>query len=59
MQMVEVVVFHHAHGRTPGVVAFADELKRAGHTAHVPDLFEGRTFDDLEAGVGYAPAGRV
>lgn len=52
--MTEVLLFHHAHGRTPGVLAFADELKQAGHTVHVPDLYEGRTFDDLEAGVGYA-----
>ncbi|MDQ3343630.1 MAG: dienelactone hydrolase family protein [Actinomycetota bacterium] len=52
--MAEVLLFHHAHGHTPGVVAFADELRRAGHTVHVPDLYEGRTFDDLEAGVGYA-----
>lgn len=48
------MVFHHAHGRTSGVVAFADELKRAGHTVHVPDLYDGRTFADLDAGVGYA-----
>lgn len=52
--MAEVLLFHHAHGRTPGVVAFADELRTAGHTVHVPDLYDGRTFDDLEAGVGYA-----
>ncbi|HEX6236375.1 MAG TPA: dienelactone hydrolase family protein [Acidimicrobiales bacterium] len=52
--MAEVLLFHHAHGRTPGVVAFADELRKAGHTVHVPDLYDGRTFDDLEAGVGYA-----
>ena len=26
------------------VTAFADDLRRAGHTVHTPDLFEGRTF---------------
>lgn len=52
--MAEVLMFHHACGRTPGVVAFADELRRAGHTVHVPDLYEGRTFGEVEAGVGYA-----
>lgn len=52
--MAEVLLFHHAQGRTPGIVAFADELRRTGHTVHVPDLYDGRTFDDLEAGVGYA-----
>jgi dienelactone hydrolase len=52
--MAEVLLFHHAQGRTPGVVAFADELRRAGHTVHVPDLYDGRTFDDLDAGIGHA-----
>ncbi len=52
--MAEVVLFHHALGLTPGVVAFADELRRAGHTVHTPDLFEGRTFATLEDGVAHA-----
>jgi dienelactone hydrolase len=52
--MAEVVLFHHALGLTPGVMAFADELRRAGHTVHTPDLFEGRTFDTIDAGVGHA-----
>jgi dienelactone hydrolase len=52
--MSEVVLFHHAQGLTPGVVAFADELRRAGHTVHTPDLFEGRTFGSTEEGMGYA-----
>jgi dienelactone hydrolase len=52
--MAEIVLFHHAMGRTPGVVAFADHLGAAGHTVHTPDLFDGRTFDTAAAGVGYA-----
>jgi|SRR5580698_344637 dienelactone hydrolase len=52
--MAEVVVFHHAQGLTPGVVAFADELRSAGHTVHTPDLFEGRTFATVEEGVRHA-----
>ncbi len=52
--MAEVVLFHHALGLTPGVVAFADELRRAGHTVHTPDLFDGRTFSTLTEGVAYA-----
>ena len=52
--MAEVVLFHHAQGLTPGVVAFADELRRAGHTVHTPDLFDGRTFDSLDEGMRYA-----
>jgi dienelactone hydrolase len=52
--MAEVVLFHHAQGLTPGLVGFADELRRAGHTVHTPDLFEGRTFASIEEGMGYA-----
>ncbi|WP_369254891.1 dienelactone hydrolase family protein [Geodermatophilus amargosae] len=52
--MAEVVLFHHALGLTPGVTAFADDLRAAGHTVHTPDLFEGATFDCVEAGVGHA-----
>lgn len=52
--MTEVVLFHHARGLTPGVVAFADALRGAGHTVHTPDLFEGRTFDTIDEGVAHA-----
>ncbi|MET9433711.1 dienelactone hydrolase family protein [Streptomyces sp. NPDC006551] len=52
--MAEVLLFHHAQGLTDGVRGFADEVRRGGHVVHVPDLYEGRTFDSLEAGGGYA-----
>ena len=52
--MAEVVLFHHAQGLTPGVAAFADELRRAGHAVHAPDLYDGRTFATLEEGLAYA-----
>ena len=52
--MAEVLLFHHAQGLTSGVLAFADGLRRAGHPVHTPDLFDGRTFDTAEEGVGYA-----
>jgi dienelactone hydrolase len=51
--MAEVLLFHHAQGLTPGVVAFADRLRQAGHIVHTPDLFDGRTFDDLERGMRF------
>jgi len=51
--MAEVLLFHHAQGLTPGVVAFADTLRRAGHSVHTPDLFDGRTFDTLEKGMRF------
>jgi dienelactone hydrolase len=52
--MAEVLLFHHAQGLTSGVLAFADELRAAGHVVHAPDLYDGKTFPDLEAGIGYA-----
>lgn len=52
--MAEVVLYHHAQGLTEGVEAFAAGLREAGHTVHVPDLYDGRTFDQLDDGVGFA-----
>lgn len=52
--MAEILLFHHAQGLTPGVTAFAEELRRAGHPVHTPDLFEGRTFDTVQEGVQHA-----
>jgi dienelactone hydrolase len=52
--MAEVVLFHHALGLTPGIIQFAEELRRAGHTVHTPDLYEGRTFETLGEGMVYA-----
>ena len=52
--MAEVVVFHHAQGRTTGVLAFAGELRRAGHTVHTPDLLDGRSFATIKDGMRYA-----
>ena len=49
----EVLLLHHAQGLTTGVRAFADELRRAGHTVHAPDLFDGRTFASLDQGIAY------
>jgi dienelactone hydrolase len=52
--LAEVLLFHHALGLTPGVVAFGDELGAAGHTVHTPDLYEGATFATVEEGVAHA-----
>jgi dienelactone hydrolase len=54
--MAEVLLFHHALGLTPGVIAFADELRAAGHTVHTPDLYDGKTFGTLEEGMANAKA---
>jgi dienelactone hydrolase len=52
--MTELLLFHHAQGQTRGFLAFADELRAAGHVVHAPDLYDGKTFIDLDEGVGYA-----
>ena len=52
--MAEILLFHHVLGLTPGIGEFAVELRAAGHTVHTPDLWDGRTFDTVEAGVEYA-----
>src|SRR5690349_11053433 len=52
--MAELVIFHHAQGLTPGVRSFGRRLAAAGHTVHVPDLYDGRTFGSLEDGIAYA-----
>jgi len=33
---------------------FAGDLRAAGHVVHTPDLYDGKTFTDLAAGLGYA-----
>ena len=52
--MAEVLLFHHAQGRTSGIEAFAERIRAAGHTVHVPDLYEGRVFETLDEGVAHA-----
>jgi dienelactone hydrolase len=51
--MAEILLFHHAQGLTPGVRSFADDIRAAGHIVHTPDLFDGRTFPSIEAGIAY------
>jgi dienelactone hydrolase len=52
--MTTVLLFHHALGQTTGFLAFADELREAGHTVHAPDLYDGKTFRDLDEGNAHA-----
>jgi dienelactone hydrolase len=54
IEMTDVVLYHHVQGLTDGVRSFADDLRRAGHTVHTPDLFSGRTFDTIEEGMAFA-----
>ena len=54
--MAEVVLFHHALGLTPGVAEFAQGWRDHGHVVHVPDLYQGRTFSDLDEAVEFVDA---
>jgi dienelactone hydrolase len=49
--MADVLLFHHVQGLTSGIVAFADDLRAAGHTVHTPDLFAGRRFASIDEGI--------
>ena len=51
--MAEVVLFHHVRGLTDGVRAFAEGLRRGGHTVHTPDLFDGELPESIEAGAAH------
>lgn len=51
--MAEVLLFHHALGLTPGIVAFADKLRQARHIVHTPDLFDGHTFKTIDEGMSF------
>jgi dienelactone hydrolase len=51
--VTEILLFHHAQGVTPGIRAFADALRANGHVVHVPDLFDGKTFDSIDDGMAY------
>ncbi|GAA2832769.1 dienelactone hydrolase family protein [Kitasatospora sp. CM 4170] len=51
--MAQILLLHSAYGLRPAVHAAADRLRAAGHTVHTPDLFEGRTFEDIEEAMAY------
>ncbi|MFE7189694.1 dienelactone hydrolase family protein [Kitasatospora sp. NPDC057541] len=51
--MAQILLLHSAYGLRPAVHAAADRLRDAGHTVHTPDLYDGRTFDDIEEGMAY------
>ena len=52
--MTDVLLFHHAQGLTAGIRSFADELRAAGHTVHLPDFYGGRKYATLNEGMAYA-----
>ena len=51
--MAKILLYHHVQGLTPGIHAFAEKLRGAGHAVTTPDLFDGHTFDSIDDGVAY------
>ncbi|GAA4548429.1 dienelactone hydrolase family protein [Amycolatopsis samaneae] len=57
--MAEIVFLHSALGLRPAVVADAERLRAAGHVVHVPDLYAGKSADNvtdgmaINRGIGY------
>jgi dienelactone hydrolase len=51
--MAEVILYHHVLGLTSGIMAFAERLGEVGHRVNTPDLFNGRTFETIEEGMGF------
>lgn len=49
-----MLLFHHAHGQTPGFDSFAAALRSAGHTVYTPDLYNGNVFETLDDGIAHA-----
>ena len=52
--MTVVALFHSVLGVRQGVLDAADRLRDAGHEVLVPDLFEGRTFDEYDPALQFA-----
>jgi dienelactone hydrolase len=52
--VAEVVLYHHVQGLTDGVLAFAEDIRTAGHTVHTPDLLEGARPETIEDGMKLA-----
>ncbi|ANP54499.1 dienelactone hydrolase [Streptomyces griseochromogenes] len=50
---MNIMLFHSTYGLRPAVRDAAERLGAAGHEVWTPDLFEGRTFDTVEEGMGF------
>jgi dienelactone hydrolase len=51
--VAQILLLHSAYGLRPAVHAAAERLRAAGHQVHVPDLYDGKVFDTVEAGMAY------
>ncbi|MEV7235112.1 dienelactone hydrolase family protein [Streptomyces sp. NPDC051020] len=53
MTPMNIMLFHSTYGLRPAVHAAAARLRGAGHEVHVPDLFDGHTFETVEEGMAF------
>ncbi|WP_042443181.1 dienelactone hydrolase family protein [Streptacidiphilus jiangxiensis] len=51
--VAQIVLFHSTYGLRPAVTDAAERLRAAGHVVHTPDLYDGKTFDDIESGLAH------
>ena len=54
LSMTRIVIFHSVLGVRRGELDAADRLRAAGHEVLVPDLLEGRVFDDYDPAMAYS-----
>ena len=52
--MTTVVIFHSVLGIRQGEIDAAARLTAAGHEAIVPDLFDGRVFDEYDPAIAWS-----
>ncbi|MFI5099485.1 MAG: dienelactone hydrolase family protein [Actinomycetes bacterium] len=52
--MTTIALFHSVLGVRQGVLEAAERLRQDGHDVLVPDIFEGRTFDDYQPAMTFA-----
>jgi dienelactone hydrolase/uncharacterized damage-inducible protein DinB len=51
--MTQVALFHHILGITDGLRRIAVDLQALGHSVQMVDLFDGETFESIDAGVAH------
>jgi dienelactone hydrolase len=44
--MAEIVLFHSVLGVRSDVTGMSERMRSAGHVVHLPDLYDGKVFDD-------------
>lgn len=53
---MDIMLFHSTLGLRPAVGDAAGRLRGAGHSVHVPDLFDGQTAETMEEGLAIRDA---